>query len=303
MNKHLLYILLLFSCRPVKEVYIFTSFREPATDGLHLLYSYDGIQWSDLKGVVLKPENSILRDPSIVKGPDNNYHLVWTNSWKGNTGFGYAESKDLIHWSKQKTINVMEDEPGTVNIWAPEIFYDEEQQQYIIIWASTIPQRFPKGIEAEDNNHRMYYTTTKDFTTFSKEKLFYDPGFSIIDAVIVKMEKDKYALVLKDNTRPERDLKVAFATRPTGPYANCSAAITGHLTEGPATVRIGNEWFIYYDNYGEKKYNALKTTDFKQFTTQEIVIPSGHKHGTIFKTSGKNLHKLMLWLKEQQPSS
>jgi hypothetical protein len=302
MRKHLLYFLLLFSCRPAKEVYMFTSFREPATDGLHLLYSYDGIKWNDLKGTVLQPDNKLLRDPSIVKGPDNLYHLVWTTSWKGNTGFGYAESKDLFHWSAQRFINIMEDEPTTVNVWAPEIFYDEEEQQYIIIWASTIPGRFPKGIEAEDNNHRIYYTTTKDCITFSKEKLLFDPGFSVIDAVIVKMEKDKYALVLKDNTRPERDLKIAFATKATGPYTCNNNAITAHLTEGPTTIRINNEWMIYYDNYGAKTYGAIKTTDFKQFTTQEIVIPSGHKHGTIFKTSGKNLHKLMLWLKEQ-PSS
>ena len=28
--------------KPEKEVYIFTSHREPALDGLHYLYSYDG---------------------------------------------------------------------------------------------------------------------------------------------------------------------------------------------------------------------------------------------------------------------
>ena len=29
--------------KPEKEVYIFTSHREPALDGLHYLYSYDAI--------------------------------------------------------------------------------------------------------------------------------------------------------------------------------------------------------------------------------------------------------------------
>jgi len=31
--------------KPDKEVYIFTSHREPALDGLHYLYSYDGYHW------------------------------------------------------------------------------------------------------------------------------------------------------------------------------------------------------------------------------------------------------------------
>jgi hypothetical protein len=291
-----LYLLLLFSCRPAKEVYMFTSFREPATDGLHLLYSYDGYKWTDIKGTFLQPlPGKVMRDPSIVKGADGTYHLVWTSSWKGNDGFGYAASKDLKHWSEQRFIPVMEHEPTTVNIWAPEVFYDDEQQQYIIIWASTIPLRFPRGEEAEDNNHRMYYTTTKDFISFSKAALFYDPGFSVIDAVIVKMEKGKYALVLKDNTRPERDLKIAFSTKATGPYIDCSAAISGHLTEGPTTVHLKNDWLIYYDAYGDKKYRALKTTNFKSFTdiTQQVSLPAGHKHGTIFKTTRKTLQSLI----------
>lgn len=296
MKKYCLYLLLFFSCRPVKEVYLFSSFREPATDGLHLSYSYDGYKWMDVKRTFLQPAaGKVFRDPSIVKGPDNMYHLVWTTSWKGNDGFGYASSKDLQHWAEPRFIDVMKDEPTTVNVWAPEIFYDDEEQQYIIIWASTIPLRFPRGIEAEDNNHRMYYTTTKDFITFSKAALFYDPGFSVIDAVIVKMGKEKYALVLKDNTRPERDLKIAFATKATGPYINCSAAITGHLTEGPTTVRIKDEWLIYYDAYGDKKYAAIKTKDFKYFTdiSQQVSLPAGHKHGTIFKTTRKTLQLII----------
>ena len=35
----------LASCAASKDAYLFTSFREPATDGLHLLYSYDGYKW------------------------------------------------------------------------------------------------------------------------------------------------------------------------------------------------------------------------------------------------------------------
>jgi beta-xylosidase len=65
-----------------------------------------------------------MRDPSIAQGPDGTFHLVWTSSWKGDLGFGYASSKDLIHWSEQQFIPVMANEPSTVNVWAPEIMYD-----------------------------------------------------------------------------------------------------------------------------------------------------------------------------------
>lgn len=289
--------LLLFACRSSKEVYMFSSFREPGRDGLHFLYSYDGYKWDSLPGSFLHPQTGkdrIMRDPSIVKGPDGTFHLVWTTSWKGDKGFGYSSSRDLRHWTPQQFIPVMEHEPTTVNVWAPELFYDDVENQFIIIWASCIPGRFEKGIEAEDNNHRMYYTTTKDFRTFSPTKLFLDPGFSVIDAVIVKTGQQQYTLVLKDNTRNERDLKVAFANKPLGPYNDASAPFTGKLTEGPSVVKAGGEWLIYFDDYGNKRYGAVTTTDFRKFkdSNDKIIVPAGHKHGTVFKVRRKILDKI-----------
>ncbi|SFH24436.1 glycoside hydrolase family 43 protein [Pedobacter insulae] len=280
-----------------KKAYIFTSFHEPANEGLRLLTSEDGYHWNDLNKVFLKPNigtQKILRDPSMVQGPDGVFHLVWTCSWKGDRGFGYASSKDLKNWSEQKFISVLNDEPTTVNVWAPELFYDDEKQEYIIIWASTIPFRFAKGIEEEDNNHRMYAITTKDFNSFSSAKLFLNPGFSVIDAVIVKRKPADYVLVLKDNTRPNRNLKVAFSDQALGPYTDVSPTFSSKLTEGPTVLKNGKEWLIYFDAYGDKKYAAVKTSDFKTFkdVSSEITIPTGHKHGTIVKVKRKIIKAL-----------
>lgn len=306
MKKLIILILLpiLFSCASKKDAYIFTSFREPATEGLYLAYSHDGYHWEDLKGPYLKPEagaSKIMRDPSIVRGKDDIYHMVWTTDWKGGNGFGYASSKDLIHWSEQQYIPVMAHEPTVVNVWAPEIFYDDEADRYIIIWASTIPYRFEKGIEDEDNNHRMYYVTTKDFKTFSQTKLFLDPNFSVIDCVIVKRAKNDYVLVIKDNTRPMRNLKVGFGTSPLGPFKNISEPYTGFKSEGPTVLKVNDKWLIYYDNYGDMNYKVARTQDFKTFedASSEIKLPEGHKHGTISTISKKVLQGLIEKSKEK----
>jgi hypothetical protein len=301
--KYAIYLVFLFfvACGSTEEqeneVYFFTSFHEPSTEGMRLLYSYDGLQWDSLTSVFIKPEigeQKIMRDPSIVRGPDGTFHLVWTTGWRGTKGFGYASSKDLINWTDQRSIEVMEHEPSTVNVWAPELFYDEDEDQFVIIWASTIPHRFERGIEDEDNNHRMYYTTTKDFKQFSETKLFMDPGFSVIDAVIVKRNPKDYVLVLKDNTRPNRNLKVAFSDKAVGPYTGITKEFTGHLTEGPSVLKLENKWYIYFDSYGDHSYAVVKTDDFKNFeiANSEISIPKGHKHGTIFKGTERNLIEL-----------
>lgn len=298
--RNYLYILigmLLASCAGQKKAYLFTSFHEPATAGLRMLYSEDAFHWKDFDTTLLHPavgEQKVMRDPSMVQGPDGTFHLVWTSSWRGDKGFGYASSKDLLHWNEQRFIPVMESEKETVNVWAPELFYDADSARYIIIWASAIPGRFPKGQEEEMNNHRMYYTMTKDFITFSPTKLFLDPGFSVIDAVIVKKASQQYVLVLKDNTRPNRNIKVAFSNNVTGPYRNVSAPFTAQLTEGPAVVKSGNEWLIYYDAYGQKNFGCMATTDFIHFTdaAARTTVPEGHKHGTICEIKRKTLKQL-----------
>jgi hypothetical protein len=297
--------LFLIGCSAQKPAYLFTSFREPADAGLRMLYSYDGYHWTDCDTTLLKPaigQQKVMRDPSMVQGPDGMFHLVWTSSWRGDKGFGYASSKDLVHWSEQQFLDVMKHEPGTVNVWAPELFYDDVNKQYVIIWASTIPGRFERGIEEDSNNHRMYFVTTPDFKQFSETKLFLDPAFSVIDAVIVKEAAGKYVLVLKDNTRPNRNIKVAFGTTATGPYTTVSQPFTDNFTEGPSVVKVGNEWLIYYDAYREKKYGAVRTKDFHSFEKIDslVSVPVAHKHGTIVTVSRKVVNKLRSALSGQR---
>lgn len=38
-----------------KDIYVSTSFHEPATEGLRFIYSYDGVRWDSIQGVFLRP--------------------------------------------------------------------------------------------------------------------------------------------------------------------------------------------------------------------------------------------------------
>ena len=280
-----------------REVYISTSFHEPANEGLRFIYSYDGWKWDSIPGTWLKPEvgrQKVMRDPSIIRTPDGMFHLVWTSSWRGDRGFGYACSKDLKNWSEERFIEVMPD-TTTVNVWAPELFWDDVKQQAVIIWASCIPGKFPDALEDHRNNHRLYYTTTKDFKTFAPTKLMIDPGFSCIDATLVKRGKNDYVMVLKDNTRPERDIKVAYAKSPYGPWSKASEPFTGKMMEGPTTCKVDGGWLIYYDRYRLKDFGAHFTKDFVKFedVSKKVKVPVLHKHGTIFKAPESIVYGLL----------
>ncbi len=269
------------------SVYLFTSFHDADQKYLRFLYSDDGYHWTNVLGTFLEAHvgsTNQFRDPSLSRGPDGVFHLVWTSAWHGDQGFGCASSPDLIHWSEQQFVPVMTNEPTTVNVWAPELFYDAPNQQFIITWASTIPGRFPDNQEKHNGNHRLYYTITRDFKTFTPEQLFFDPGFSVIDPFILK-DGGQYVLVCKDNSRPNLNIRLAFGSTPLGPWHDVSPPITQKFTEGPCALKIGDDWLIYFDAYRQKIYGAVKTRDFKTFTdvTKNVSFPENHKHGTAIR--------------------
>jgi Glycosyl hydrolases family 43 len=277
------------------SVYLFTSFRNADQKYLRFLYSYDGYHWTNVPGTFLAADvgsKKQFRDPSVLRGPDGIFHLVWTAGWHGDQGFGYADSPDLIHWSEQKFIPVMTNEPTTINVWAPELFYD--RGQYIITWASTIPGRFPNHLEATNNNQRLFYTTTRDFTNFTPTRLFLDADYSAIDPFILKDGKH-YVLVNKDNSRPVLGLRVAFGKTPLGPWKNVSPPFTQKYTEGPCALKVGDDWLIYFDAYRKNIYGAVSTRDFKTFKdiTDQVSFPEGHKHGTAIKVPREILDALL----------
>lgn len=283
------------------SVYLFSYFKDNGQDGLHLAYSEDGMHWlalnqdkSFLTPVVSK--DKLMRDPCIIYGEDGKFHMVWTVSWN-DKGIGYASSEDLIHWSEQQFIPVMTHEDSALNCWAPEISFDVKKKQYMIYWATTIPGRFQAGDTSGDgrNNHRMYYVTTKDFRKFSKTKLLLDPGFSVIDATI-QPNGNEFVMILKDETRrpPQKNLKVAFAKKITGPYKVINTPITGkYWAEGPTVLKKDGKWMVIFDKYTLKQYGAVASDDLKQWKdiSDQLTIPKGLRHGSVFVVSQEFFNK------------
>jgi hypothetical protein len=285
------------------NVYLFSYFKGNGEDGLHLAYSRDGLTWTALNNdkSFLKPEvgvSKLMRDPCIIRTKDGMFHMVWTAGWT-ERGIGYASSKDLINWSEQKYIEVMEKEPTARNTWAPEIIYDEKGRQFMIFWSTTIPGRFPEtDAQAESKyNHRIYCTTTKDFVSFSETRIFYEPGFNVIDATIQKNGKS-YIMFLKDETvvPPQKNIKTATSVSLYGPYSKASEPITGkYWAEGPTAVKIGKGWFVYFDKYRERKYGAVVSEDLKTWVdiSEKISFPDETRHGTVLEVDEKVLETLL----------
>ncbi len=288
--------LALSSTAAAEDFYVFTSFRGNGEDGLHLALSTDGYHWRALNGdrSLLKPEiggYKLMRDPCLAQGPDGLFHMVWTTGWTADKGqvIGYANSKDLIGWSPQRGITLMENEPAVRNLWAPEIFYDAAAARWLIFWSSTIPGRFPDTDATGDDryNHRIYATSTPDFETFSPSRLFFNPGFNVIDATLLAAE-GRFYLIFKDERKNpvKKNLRYAVADKPDGPFGPPGEPFTGDWVEGPSAIKIKDEYLVYFDHYASPHYyGAVRSKDLKQWEdcSKEMSFPPGHRHGTVLR--------------------
>jgi beta-xylosidase len=286
-----------------KQVWIFAYFNNNGEDGLHLAFSRDGLSWEAINNdkSILKPtagNDRLMRDPCIIRGGDGKFHMVWTVSWN-ERGVGYASSTDLVTWSEQRYLPVMEHEPATLNAWAPEVTYDSNSKLYMIYWASTIPNRFPMvGVNPNDKyNHRLYYTTTKDFQAFAPTKLLYNKGFSVIDATILK-DGNGYIMFLKnENDMPaEKNLRIARSKKLAGSYSSPSQPITGkYWAEGPTALKVDGSWVVYFDKYMEGKYGAIRSTNLKDWEdiSDKVKLPKGIRHGSVLAITENELQALI----------
>lgn len=272
---------------------LFAYFTGNGESGLHFARSDDGLHWRTVADgrAFMRPAvgeaEQLVRDPCVARGPDGRFHMVWTPGWH-ERGIGYAHSDNLARWSKQRYIPVMAAHPGTRNCWAPEIFHDAARKRWLIFWASTVPQRELATPSFEGAwNHRMYYTATEDFETFAPAELLYDHGFSVIDSTIVQVG-DAYAMVLKDETPdpPQKNLRLARAPRPEGPWSPPSPPITGdYWAEGPTMIRRDGRWLVYFDRYREGRFGLVVSNDLETWEdwSDRVTLPPGARHGTVFE--------------------
>ena len=168
------------------------------------------------------------------------------------------------------------------NTWAPEIFYDEVEEEFVVAWASN-----PDG-----SDHRLYYFTTPDFDTIAPKQLLYYNGNTVIDGAIAFNEaSNNYVMAMKDERNGLKNIWLATSNSATGPYTPGASPIigpgspvdSGNVVEGPSLIKIDDLWYLYYDRYGAGQLSVATSPDLATWTLRynEATLPIGH-HGTVF---------------------
>lgn len=288
----------------------------------------DALQWDELNDGQPVLESTMgemgLRDPFLIRSPEGDrFYLIATDlsigrngDWDRSqrTGSRYLEvweSTDLKNWSEQR--HVLVSPPTAGNTWAPEAYWDEDLQQFVVFWAS-------KLYAESDTNHtgstynRMLYATTRDFVTFSEARIWQDIGSSRIDSTVIKdngtyyrFTKDEGAgttgcsdiIQEKNDALTEPDLvgskAWAFQEGCIGRNAGTSAV------EGPSIFKAnpgddsGSNFYLFVDEYGGRGYIPLGTDDLENPDWQvagNYDLPASPRHGTVIPVTQAELDSL-----------
>ncbi|MER6349702.1 family 43 glycosylhydrolase [Streptomyces sp. NPDC001532] len=307
--------------------YLFAYFTgETTADGEQIRFALsrgnDPLHWRELNAgrpvLTSTAGERGLRDPFVIRSPEGDrFHLIATDlrMYGGSGGWDRAqrhgsrsimvwESTDLVHWTDQRLVRVSPDTAG--NTWAPKAHWDETLGAYVVFWASKLYAEDDPG-HTGPTHHRMLYATTKDFRVFSEPALWYDPGHSVIDSVVVAHEGTYYRF-----TKDERDpsgsapgakfITVERSAHLTGTsydlVADCVGGGAMDRGEGPTVFRSNTEekWHLFIDEYGGRGHVPFETTDLASGTwvpSEHHQLPAGSRHGTVLPVTREEFDRLL----------
>ncbi|MGM0874719.1 MAG: family 43 glycosylhydrolase [Bacillota bacterium] len=311
-------ILLTVKAKPKKKnftSYLMTHFTGEHDIGEQIYFasSTDGLIWKDLNdsNPVLTSDigEKGVRDPYILRSAEGDKFYIIATDLRIANGKGWSdaqrngskslivwESTDLINWSEPRMVEVAP--PNAGDAWAPEAFYDEKTGEYVVFWAS----RLPNG-EGDFGPHDIYYAKTRDFHTFTEPKVFIDrPGDThIIDTTIIK-DNDMYYRYSGDGQITIEKTDQILGTWSKVGTIESSTGLTGHDVEGPLIFKFNDrkEWNLMVDQYATGKgYLPLLTTDlssgeFTKLTTSDYSLGSNKKrHGSVLPITQEEYEAVM----------
>jgi len=289
----------------------------------------DGAEIFDTKA--LAPIEGGSRDAFMNRGqrPDEYFMTITdmsnikTGTWN-NHGIALLRSTDMIHWeSASFDFNlgkrIFSDPDVTTDcyrtdaeyahinrVWAPQFIWDptafDGEGAYLVYYSIL-------SSNPGDNHDRIFYSySDRDFKTLTQPRLFYDPGYAVIDADILYNEYDGlFHMMIKKEGAVESETGIFEYTSPT--LLGNTWTLLMHMTaegtaavEGPTHVRRIDEdvYNLYYMRYDtEYRYKVVDMDHMGQgYSSSTGLAGSGNfQHGSVMTVDKQEYDMLSTWSK------
>lgn len=304
-----------------KVAYLFAHMNSGREITNYALSKY-GKTWTDLLGgaeVFDTKAHTVtggMRDAYICRMENGGFMLAGTDmtarlGWTSNHIMELMYSPDLVHWTKNVKIDLETPENlqalGGITAeqmsaaWAPQVIYDKASGKYVVYYSVGFPDR-----------HRIYYQLVdKNLNVLTRPRLYFDPGYDIIDADIVwNAAEQRYVMIYKCEKTNGFDRATATHLVPQAGEDTgvCQWTVTkgfhvsdkNQAIEAPTQWRpIGSKrWNLSFINYGgDRGYKTIPMDEHAMKLGSAINI-SGQvaaQHGSILKLTAAEYDYLKSW--------
>ena len=190
--------------------------------GLHLAWSCDGRNFTALNNnmPVMNVSCGTMRDVFVHRGPDGRtFHLLSTGACCSN-GFNYLNTTDFVRFEYEQKCWMSV--PNTTAVWAPEWTWSEERQEFLVFWSSETDGQAAEGPKGD--HLRIWGAWSTDFRApATPPTIVFDPGFTVIDADIVRVPKNGGGVEFNMFFKDERGHNLAASDGCAVGAANASA--------------------------------------------------------------------------------
>lgn len=312
------------------QAYLLVYFKDE-THSLYFATSTDGYTFTDVNDAqpVLwgkdVAEQKGIRDPHIMRGPDNAFYLAMTDlhvfgqragyrttqwqrpaseyEWGNNRALVLMKSFDLIHWTcADVRVDKLFPKFGDIGCaWAPETIYDPDKRALMVYFTTRI---------RTGPNFMVYSYANKAFTTLNTmpQPLFNYPKTNVntIDGDITKVG-DKYEFFYVGHDRPG-GIRHAVSDKINQGYDFEPARIDPEKvgTEAPNLWRRNgtDTYVLMYDVFGARPHNMgfSETTDFVHYQdlglfnapggSMKTTNFTGPKHGAVMSITLEECRRL-----------
>lgn len=256
------------------------------------------------------------RDAYLNRGQRSDQYLMTTTDMSNirsgvwnNHGMDLLRSTDLVHWESsvfdfRKGKSIFSDPEATVEngyktdaeyekinrVWAPQFIWDENafngKGAYLVYYSLL-------SSNPGDNHDRIFYSyADADFKTLTQPRIFYDPGYSVIDADIVFNPYDNlYHMMIKKEGASADETGIFEYTSPS--LLNDEWNFVVHIktegnaaVEGPTLIRRIDEdsYNLYYMRYdSEYRYKVVDLDHLGENPTSSVALAGtgSFQHGSV----------------------
>jgi beta-xylosidase len=275
-----------------QTISLFTSFRGNG-DGLHLAWSQDARNWTDLGNVFLKPAvgSKLMRDPHILRGPDGLFHMVWTSGWS-DKGVGNGNTLAITR-AEQGMLSPDMDRPAP-----PPVLPGVNADPHIAVFGDTF-FIYPTTDGSEGWRSTSFQAwSSRDLVSWKNEGVILDLPRDLKWATLhawapaIATKNGKYYYYYS----AQQNIGVAVADKPTGPFKDplgkplVAKADFKRMQVIDPMVFVDDDGLAYL-YWGQGRCGAVKlNNDMISFNLADVrdLTPPGYNEGPfVHKRKGK----------------